>query len=156
MKHTILFLILTAALSAAQDAKSPLAQNLTGAWTCSVTINESIPGLSGFPGAMSFFVDGNVIGQASGDGAAAIQHGIWVRTGDGTFRSSWAGFAQDDKLRYQGPTKVVYNFRLGADLLTLNGVYRVDFFDTKGNKTFGFTGKASCSRVQLDDFDQQP
>ena len=156
---TIAALALTAP-AFAQDAltSSALGQTLNGGFTCKVSITSALPqGVpNAFPGGLSFFSDGNALAQANGDGPAAIQHGSWFRTGDRTFRAAFAGFSQDDKLRYTGPFKVFYNFRLEPDLNALSGAYRVDFFDTNGNKTFSFSGKSACSRVQIENFEDMP
>lgn len=161
MKNLLFLLAIAALPGAAQElpASSALGQNITGAFFCpAVSITSALPPgvATSFPGAISFFSDGNVIGQANGDGPAAISHGTWLRTGNRTFQSTWVGFAQDDKLRYTGPTKVLYNFKLDSDLVTLYGAYRIDFFDAKGNKLFSFSGKATCTRVLVEPFEDQP
>ena len=163
MKNLIWMTILGAvSIAAGQNnptGTSVLGQTLTGAFGCNVSITSKLPPNfpTSFPGAISFFADGNVVAQGNGDGPAVIEHGVWLRTGDRTFRTTWIGFAQDNSLKYTGPFKVYYNFRLDSDLNTLNGAYRVDFYDPSGaNKVFSFAGKAACTRVTVDDFDDQP
>ena len=147
------------AASCSLKAESPLAQTLAGTWACSVEITPPVPpgALAKYPGAITFFADGSLLGQSADNDGAAISHGIWLRTGDGQFRSTWLGFYVDGNARrLVGPYKVFYNFKLGPDLNVLRGAYRVDFFDTNGGKLFAFSGKAECKRLEVEAFDDQP
>jgi hypothetical protein len=156
--------MVTAAIAAAADdsnAASLIGQSPTGAWQCTVTItspNPLPPFLpANYPGAINFFSDGNVVAQANGDGPAAISHGVWLRTGDRTFRSTWVGFDQDGSLKYLGAYKVFYNFRLEPDLNALSGVYRLDLYDAAGKQVvFSFGGASTCTRVLVENFEDTP
>jgi hypothetical protein len=152
---SLIALFLAAASSLA--AESPLGQSLSGTWSCAVSTTGTVPGVpASYPGIITFLADGNLLGEAFTDGGLAKSYGVWLRVGDRQFRSTWIGYDQDSALKVTASYKILYNFALQDDLTTLLGAYRLDLFDAKGTKIFSFSGKAKCTRLEVEDFTDIP
>ena len=160
MKHQTLVTLIGLALAQAVLAQSPLSQTLTGTWNCALTTTAPTPVPPFLPlnylGLATFFAEGQVIAQAGEDGIPSISQGSWLRVGDRQFRSTWAGYNLNAQFKLTGPYKVLYNLEMDEDLKTLRGAYRVDIFDLKGTQVFSTGGKAICTRVLVEDFDDRP
>jgi hypothetical protein len=156
MKNIFATALLLAAASIL-PAQSPLGQTLSGTWSCNVTTTGNTPGVpASYPGIITFLADGNLLGEAYTDGALTKSYGVWLRVGDRQFRSTWIGYDKDATLKTTGAYKILYNFTLQDDLNTLNGAYRLDLFDAKGVKVFSFSGRAKCTRLIVEDFEDVP
>jgi len=146
-------IIMTAMLAgwnatAAAQADQKSGQSLAGAWN--VKIEFDTPGIEGCtaPGVIS--ADGGIV-AAGCSLAESPGYGQWVRTGNGTFASTFIGQGFDLATGAINSTyKVRARVTLSPDLQQFSGPFVTDVFAPDGTLLITATGTVTADRVTVE------
>lgn len=134
----VVFSLISAALPTRADAPNGQDRNdkrtLTGNWMVTVTPVTSPPGLApAFLTLVTYFADGNLLQESSGNTIRTTGRGNWERTGHQQFTQSFIFFRFDAARTYLGTRVVTSTIRLSEDGRSYQADSVGQNFDTSGN-----------------------